>query len=376
MSVRKQYIVHRVLLQAVRAVQAVQVVRAAAEAAAEAEEARLSDIMENFDYKDFTLQWHITHRCNLRCKHCYQDDYSAFQDMKDIENVLDQYCTLLKEYNCLGRLNITGGEPLTHPHLFEILRLAHSKGIKTGVLTNGTLIGEWDARKLKACHVDYVQISLDGMEKVHDSIRGKGSFRKAVNGIYALKSQGIFTSISFTAQNTNLSELKKLAVFCYFLGVDKLWFDRVIIPVDEDENNLTVSSKDFQKLCRTAAHFNKLNMVFCGRALQFIPCRNKLIYHCSAGENLLIVLANGDVMPCRRLPFVIGNIKQTDLLDLHQNSPVMRKLRNTGIPESCKDCKYSKLCRGGSKCVAYAKMKRFDIPDPDCKFRKISEAPE
>ena len=93
MSVRKQYIVHRVLLQAVRAVQAVQavqVVRAAAEAAAEAEEARLSDIMENFDYKDFTLQWHITHRCNLRCKHCYQDDYSAFQDMKDIENVLDQ----------------------------------------------------------------------------------------------------------------------------------------------------------------------------------------------------------------------------------------------------------------------------------------------
>ena len=345
-------------------------------AAAEAEEVHLSDIMENFDYKDFTLQWHITHRCNLRCKHCYQEDYSAFQSMEDIENVLDQYCTLLKAYNCLGRLNITGGEPLTHPHLFEILRLAHSKGIKTGVLTNGTLIGEWDARKLKACHVDYVQISLDGTEKIHDLIRGKGSFRKAVNGIYALKSQGIFTSISFTAQNTNLSELKKLAVFCYFLGVDKLWFDRVIIPADEDENDLTVSSKDFRKLCKTAAFFNKKNMVFCGRALQFIPCKNKLIYHCSAGENLLIVLANGDVMPCRRLPFIIGNIKQTDLLTLHQNSPVMNELRSTSIPESCKDCKYSELCRGGSKCVAYAKMKRFDIPDPDCKFRKISKAPK
>ena len=322
--------------------------------------------MENFNYTDFTLQWHITHRCNLRCKHCYQEDYSSFEDFEDAKNVLDQYCTLIKAYNCQGRLNITGGEPLTHPFLFDILRLARSRGIKTGVLTNGTLIGEWDAKKLKASGVDYVQISLDGMEKVHDSIRGKGSFQKAVNGIYALKSQGIFTSISFTAQNNNLSELKKLAGFCETLGADKLWFDRVIIPADEDKDKLTLSAESFRKLCRTAAHLNKKGKVFCGRALQFIYCKNKLIYHCSAGENLLIVLANGDVMPCRRLPFIIGNVKNSDLLTLHQSSPIMHELRNTGIPEGCKSCKYSALCRGGSKCLSYAKKGRFDIPDPDC----------
>ena len=290
--------------------------------------------METFNYTDFTLQWHITHRCNLRCKHCYQEDYSAFEGSDEIERILDQYCDLLKAYNCRGRLNITGGEPLTHPYLFELLRLAWSRGIKAGVLTNGTLIGEWEARRFRACHVDYVQISLDGMEKVHDAIRGKGSFEKAVNGIYALKSQGIFTSISFTAQSNNYRELKKLASFCSYIGADKL--------------------------------LNKRGQVFCGRALQFIPCKNKLVYHCSAGENLLIVLANGDVMPCRRIPLIIGNIKENDLLTLHQTSQIMHELRTVGIPSKCTSCKYASLCRGGSKCVSYAKTGRFDIPDPDC----------
>lgn len=322
--------------------------------------------MENFNYTDFTLQWHITHRCNLRCKHCYQEDYSAFESSEKINDILEQFCNMLKAYNCRGRLNITGGEPLTHPYLFELLRLAWSKGIKTGVLTNGTLIGEWEARRFRACHVDYVQVSLDGMEKVHDEIRGKGSFEKAVNGIYALKSQGIFTSISFTAQNNNYKELKKLSAFCSYIGADKLWFDRVIIPSEEDTEQLTLSTEIFWKLCKTASHLNKRGRVFCGRALQFIPCKNKLVYHCSAGENLLIVLANGDVMPCRRIPLVIGNIKENDLLTLHKTSPIMNELRAVGIPQGCISCKYASLCRGGSKCVSYAKKGRFDIPDPDC----------
>lgn len=324
--------------------------------------------MENFDYKDFTLQWHITHRCNLRCKHCYQEDYSAFEGIEKISPVLDQFSELIKSYGCIGRLNITGGEPLTHPDLFELLRLARSKGIKTGVLTNGTLLGQWEARRLRACGVDYVQISLDGMEKVHDEIRGKGSFERAVNGICALKSQGIFTSVSFTVQNNNLGELKKLAYFCDTLGVDKLWFDRVVIPADKDNEKLSVSSGDYWKLMKTAARFNRKGMVFCGRALQFIPCKDKLVYHCSAGENLLIVLANGDVMPCRRLPYIIGNVKENDLLTLHQSSSLMKELRRAGIPDGCKECKYSSLCRGGSKCIAVAKTGRFDIPDPDCRI--------
>ncbi|MED9970580.1 MAG: radical SAM protein [Ruminococcus sp.] len=318
----------------------------------------------------FTLQWHITHRCNLRCKHCYQDDYSAFESRGDLWRVLDQFTEVLQAYNMKGQLNITGGEPLTHPDLFSLLREASSRGISTGVLTNGTLIGVREARLLRACRVGYVQISLDGCEKTHDEIRGKGSFDKAVRGINALKSQGIFTSVSFTAQNGNYRELKKLSQFCESVGADKLWFDRVIIPAAEDEQKLTLGKAEFNSLIKTAARLNRQCRVFCGRSLQFIPCKNKIVYRCSAGENLLIVLADGTVLPCRRLPLTLGNVYDSSLLELYRESPVMKELRNVEIPEKCKSCKYSEKCRGGAKCVTYARFGRYDLPDPDCPLIK------
>lgn len=315
---------------------------------------------------DFTLQWHITHRCNLRCTHCYQDDYSSFEDRASLLKILDQYETLLKTYRLKGHLNITGGEPMTHPDLFWLLKEAAKRDLSTGVLTNGTLIGLREAKRLRACGVDYVQVSLDGTEKVHDAIRGEGSFRRAVNGIYALRAQGIFTSVSFTAQRENIKELPKLARYCRDIGASKLWFDRVIIPADEDVNHLSLTTEEFLRLSRKAARLSRRYRVSCVRALQFIPCKHQQVYHCSAGENLLIVLADGSVMACRRLPIVIGNVNESDLLTLHRDSPEMIALRSVGIPAGCRDCKYADRCAGGAKCVTYARTGRYDLPDPDC----------
>ena len=171
--------------------------------------------MENITYNGFfTLQWHITHRCNLRCSHCYQDDYSAFSSRKSLEAVLNQYSRLLEEYGFKGYLNITGGETLAHPDLFWLLREISDRHISSGVLTNGTLVGLREARLFRACGVDYVQISLDGLEKTHDAIRGEGSYARALRGINALKTQGLFTSVSFTAQRGNLRDLPGLARVC------------------------------------------------------------------------------------------------------------------------------------------------------------------
>ena len=130
--------------------------------------------MENITYNGFfTLQWHITHRCNLRCSHCYQDDYSAFSSRESLEAVLNQYSRLLEEYGFKGYLNITGGEPLAHPDLFWLLEEARRRQMTTAVLTNGTMVGLREARRMRASGVQFVQISLDGVPKTHDAIRGK-----------------------------------------------------------------------------------------------------------------------------------------------------------------------------------------------------------
>lgn len=314
----------------------------------------------------FTLQWHITHRCNLRCSHCYQDDYSAFEAWEDLEPVLDQYEALLNAYGFKGYLNITGGEPLTHPDLFRLLRAARDRGVTTAVLTNGTLIGAREARSLKACGVDYVQVSLDGMKKTHDAIRGAGSFDRAVEGIRALLAQKIFVSVSFTAQRENLSELNKLARFCRDLGVNKLWYDRVVIPAAQDEQELSLTADDFLRLSRRAAKLNRRHMVSCARALQFIPCEEKCVYRCTAGERLLTVLADGSVMACRRLPVISGNVHESDLLTQYRSDPEILRIRSTPLPASCEGCEYAELCAGGAKCITYARTGRYDLRDPDC----------
>lgn len=314
----------------------------------------------------FTLQWHITHRCNLRCAHCYQENYAAFSTREAMSAVLNQFEELLAAYQCRGHINVTGGEPMLHPDFYWLLQELKRRGITFAVLTNGTVLTLRDARRLSALGATYVQISLDGCEEIHDAIRGKGSFQRAVNGIRALKAYDIYTDVSFTAQRENKDELKPLSKICHSLNVDKLWFDRVVIPKEEDVNNLTLTAEEYQQLSKTAASLNRRGRVSCARAIQFIPCRRKNIYRCTAGDGLLTLLADGSVMPCRRLPFVAGNVFEQDLLTIYRDHPLLQKLRGLSVPKACRTCQYAQVCHGGAKCIAYAKTGDYTAADPDC----------
>ena len=315
----------------------------------------------------FTLQWHITHRCNLRCTHCYQDDFTALESVDAMGRVVEQYVELLSRLGMRGFLNVTGGEPLVHPGLFTLLDRAKDAGLETAVLTNGTLIGKREARRLKACDVDYVQVSLDGIRKTHDSIRGSGSFDKAVQGIRHLRSEGIFTTVSFTAQRRNIGDFPKLARFCREADVNKLWFDRVVVPVEEDTDRLSVGARQYRALVRKAAKLARTTPATCIRALQFLECGpDAPVYRCTAGERLLAVLANGDVMPCRRLPMVLGNLRDESLASIYFQSEGAVALRESDVPAACSACPHAATCSGGAKCIAYARGEGFSAADPDC----------
>ena len=76
-------------------------------------------------------------------------------------------------------------------------------------------------------------------------------------------------------------------------------------------------------------------------------------------------------MPCRRLPLIAGNVRESDLLTIYRDSPVLRDLRQCGIPAGCRSCFYADMCGGGAKCITYAQTGRYDLPDPNCTFHKI-----
>ncbi|MBQ1642831.1 MAG: radical SAM protein [Oscillospiraceae bacterium] len=312
------------------------------------------------------LQWHITHRCNLRCAHCYQSEYASEMSGEELFPALDKYERFLEEKHIHGHINLTGGEPLVHPDYFRLAREIRRRNMDLGILTNGTLIDREKAKLIAELRPLFVQVSLDGTRRIHNAVRGSGSFERAMRGIDWLKKEGVSVHVSFTAQRTNLNQLRPLARVCRVHKVDKLWFDRVVIPSDEDRSRLSLTTEEYKKLVETAGKLHARGLVSCSRALQFLGCEKSECYRCGAGENLLIFLADGGIMPCRRLPFVIGNIRDGELKDILENSETMQSLANAPVPKDCLSCRYSGKCRGGAKCVTYAQTGLLFAKDVNC----------
>jgi len=101
------------------------------------------------------------------------------------------------------------------------------------------------------------------------------------------------------------------------------------------------------------------------RALQF-QMTNDFAYGCTAGDTLLTVMENGDLVPCRRMPIILGNLLNEKMIFLYENSSILKKLRNEIIPDDCKECEHSEMCHGGLKCLTYALYKNLNHKDIGC----------
>lgn len=326
--------------------------------------------------KKFVFQWHITHKCNLRCKHCYQEEYGKDLAFENLYHIFCQIKSFVREHNYKGHINFTGGEPFVSPHLWRLFDLCEGEQITFGILTNGTLLTEEIARKLATYKgLSFVQISIDGSREKHDSIRGTGNFDKAFRAIKLLRKTGISSMVSFTLSKENNDELRKVIRICERAKVDRFWTDRLIpmgsneldiLSTEEYRSCLDILSYEIRRSKRlpwikTTIHNN--------RALQFLcDCgkRTSSVYECSAGKQLLTILADGTLLPCRRLPIEIGNLLMENMSTLMAESEVIAKLRQNEEPQECQNCLFHKQCKGGAKCLTYAVTGKWDRKDINC----------
>lgn len=325
--------------------------------------------------KKFVLQWHLSENCNLRCLHCYQENHKPVQlEYEKLVIIYKQFKEILEKKKMKGHINITGGEPLCNPYLFKILDLIKEDSdlISFSILTNGTLINEKIAQRLKSYNPEYVQVSLEGGKRTNDYIRGKGTYKKIAEGIINLRKANIFTSISFTATSLNYKEFPKVVRYARKYGVNNVWSDRFIPLGDSDRSlalnyeqtreYLEIMNKERNKLKKVKNNNTTISMY---RALQF-QMTNDFAYGCTAGDTLLTVMENGDLVPCRRMPIVIGNLFDRSMYDLYINSDVLKELREKKIPDECINCEHSEVCHGGLKCLTYAMYKNLNHKDYGC----------
>ena len=160
------------------------------------------------------LELQITDRCNLRCRHCYIGG-GLDQDLpiEKVKRLFDEF----EEIQGL-RMLVSGGEPLLHPQFWEIHALLKDRAFRSILLSNGTLITRDTARSL---HVHEVQISLDGMKKGHESVRGRGTYEKTLSAIDCLQESGIRVSIATMIHRGNVKEFDQLASFIQSKGIEE-----------------------------------------------------------------------------------------------------------------------------------------------------------
>ncbi|QQL45991.1 radical SAM protein [Sulfuriroseicoccus oceanibius] len=172
--------------------------------------------------------WNITRTCNLQCIHCYSDSagkrYPGELDWDQMKAVVDD----LAAYE-VPSLLFSGGEPMIHPHFFDLVDYATEKGLKLTISTNGTLITPEKAARLKEANVAYVGISLDGIGEIHDHFRGKkGAFDRAVQGFKYCHEVGQKTGLRLTLTRHNVENIERILDFIEDEEIQRVCFYHLV----------------------------------------------------------------------------------------------------------------------------------------------------
>jgi radical SAM protein with 4Fe4S-binding SPASM domain len=351
----------------------------------------LSAFMPVINGYEFFIQWHLTERCNLRCAHCYQEAGPGGQELpfQEIVAVIEEAADMLAAWrdaygiNFSPSFHVTGGEPLLHPNLPAILAEMKRRQFAVFLLSNGTLITEAWADKLAALEIDGVQISLEGPAQIHENIRGPGSFAAAVSGARNLVAAGVKVIFNATLSRLNAASFLDLVPLSLSLGVQELGFAR-LVPSGRGEALLDqmLSPEELKKLYREVLSIevsgldvgsgdplaNQMNLAAAPEAGEgdTFPYGG-----CAAGISGLTLLPDGTILPCRRLPVPLGNVRRDRLREIWATSPVLDALRDkTRYPGKCGSCPRWAQCRG-CRAIAYACSQAqgapdFLAPDPQC----------
>jgi MoaA/NifB/PqqE/SkfB family radical SAM enzyme len=177
----------------------------------------------------------ITDKCNLFCRHCWLDcctlDRSAPVPGRKVMDLADAFAKMGGT-----RINLTGGEVLSHPEWHPIMTFCTEHSGIDGVClqTNGILLTREKIEALQKMRSDKltIQVSLDGARsRTHDLVRGPGSFFRTMAGLRLLVEAGLGhrTQVAFTEMAHNIHELPELLEILNDMGIGRLISGTVVL---------------------------------------------------------------------------------------------------------------------------------------------------
>jgi len=331
----------------------------------------------------FFIQWHITNLCNLRCQHCYQDDFSKRNDLdwSGLKKVSDNLLATLQEWDKKACIHLTGGEPLLKPELFLLLDELNQKSFveELGIITNGLLIDRDRIKKLSAfSKLKKIKISLDGADaETNDSIRQKGTFKKIIENLPLIKRENHLEIIfMFTVMRRNFRSLTSFFKLCQELGVNGFIIERFIpLGKGRDRMDEVLGKEEWRELIKILSDLISIedeNSLLPYQAFQvsFHGKEPELLgAPCIIGKDGLCIMPEGNIFPCRRFPIPIGNLLNDSLKTIWEKSEILEKLRQKeNLKGKCGRCEI-KDCKG-CRSLALSLTGNYFEEDPHCWYAR------
>lgn len=306
---------------------------------------KIDDFINSMECK-FTLPeeggkalWEITHNCNYGCSYCI---FSCDKKRVDGELTTKECFHVIDELvnNGFKHLKITGGEPFIRKDLIDILNYA-SKRLIVDVSTNASLINEDLVNKLNQIDLKMIHVSLDGNKEEHESVRGKGTYERTINGLKALKKSKNKIRVGSVIHTNNEQNLESLVKDSINLGANEIIFS-IMEPVEGQTKSLvkTISNEELIK------NIEDIKNKYQNKIIVNCNFNNQPIYvkKCPAGDRFLYINNMGYVSPC---PWVYENNK---------NCISSISLRDNSLKEILNDKNISKFSKVKQKGICYGKI--------------------
>ena len=345
------------------------------------------------------VAWELTRSCNLFCAHCrgsasrgrYSDELSTEECFRLVDQILE-----------VGKpiIILTGGEPLIRQDVFQVAKYAVSKGLRVVMGSNGTLVTEEAATKLKDVPISRIGISLDfPVAELQDDFRGQaGAFEAAMDGITNALRAGIEVQINSTITRLNVSYLDELLSLA--LGVGAVAFHPfLLVPTGRGKGLEAVELSPQQ-------YEETLNWIYdkqveLGDRMFFKPTdaphylrvmkqrqshgdsmpastagqhsMHSITRGCLAGIGFCFISHRGSVQGCGYLDIEAGNIKEQPFSQIWADSTLFRNLRElSNIKGKCGVCEYKKIC-GGCRARAYEATGDYLEAEPYCVYKPAAQ---
>jgi AdoMet-dependent heme synthase len=327
----------------------------------------------------FFIQWHLTERCNLRCRHCYQGrgkvrEMTVGEVNREIDGATQMFQAWEKEHGIRvsPSIHFTGGEPFLYKGLRDVIANSKAKGYGVVMMTNGCLITKERAKKVSHLGISEIQVSLEGPPVLHASIRGRGSFHAAAKGVEHLVAAGNRVSANVTLSRLNIDKIEETVEVAKAMGFHRIGFSRMV-PCGRGKALLDqfLTPQELKSAYQKILSMNTPTFeVASGDPLAGTLSETKLpsgcnltLSGCSAGFSGVTITSDGSVMPCRRIGLVAGNLKKKPLRAIWASSRLLWQLRRKeSYNGKCGRCSLWPSCRG-CRAVAYAYSSTQGKPD-------------